>query len=142
MEDLADGCIIPGNCPGAELLERTFVLNVRVLKNRSRGSNAKEISNETNHWIGCDLCFVAGSFGASAGAARAAETGTRTKASSLFWRKLERGRHRSSGSSRRSRRKIFFDKQLGVDVRRIFYGGAHGHDDFDGSVKSAGRDGI
>ena len=142
MEDLPGRCIIRGNCPGAEMLERTFAKSVRGVKNRSRGFNAKENSRETNDWIGCDLCFVAGSFDAGAGTARATETGARIKESGVFRRELERDRHCAHGRGGRSRRKILVNEQLGVDVRRIFYGGAHGCDQFDGSVESAGRDGL
>jgi len=37
VEDYWGGCIISGNCPGAEVLERASAYNVRALKNYSRG---------------------------------------------------------------------------------------------------------
>ena len=60
-------------------------------KTAAAGSNAKEISLETNNRVGCDLCSVAGRFDSGAGSARTAETRTRSEAARVFCGQLERG---------------------------------------------------
>src|SRR5208282_6294688 len=105
------------------MLERTFAQNVGALKNRSRGSNFKEISHETDNRVGCDLCFVAGSFDSGAGSARTAETRTRSEAARIFRGQLER---RGQIYCARYDRTGVVNSKVGMGVRRIFYCGSFG----------------
>ncbi len=89
----------------------------------NRGSNAKENSRETNHRIGCDLCFVAGSFVAGAGSARTAETRTRGEAARIFCGQLER---RGQIYCARYDRPGVINSKVGMGVWRIFYCGSFG----------------
>src|ERR1017187_3156844 len=47
-------------------------------------------SHETDNRVGCDLCFVAGSFDSGAGSTSTAETRTRGEAARIFFGQMER----------------------------------------------------
>src|ERR1700685_1960259 len=85
--------------------------------------NAKEISRETNHWIGCGLRLAGGSFDAGAGSARTAATRTRGETARIFCGQLER-----RGEIYRARygRTGVVHSKVGMGVWRIFYCGSFG----------------
>src|ERR1700685_3234281 len=93
------------------------------MKNVAVRSHAKEISHETDNRVGCDLCFVAGSFDSGAGSARTAETRTRGEAARIFCGQLER---RGQLYCARYGRTGVVKSKVGMVVRRIFYFGSFG----------------